>query len=179
MNNVVNCKHCLSGILLKTLNERTFIYLKNRTDSLQEFRTWLKRWVLYLKRRTMHPKPRLPHGLKCNHYTPNQHQQHKWAALVWRGWLTSSLIIGQMPIPTLQEWDSEPIIEASRCAHSRKWHQEYMSFCWACQRKSALHQIKCKHQLKSRVVETVQSEIWSELPNNPSRKVNFYLAACI
>lgn len=104
-------------------------------------------------------------------YTPNQHQQHKWAALVWRGWLTSSLIIGQMPIPTLRN-ETHPLQRANYQSQPLCSQQEMTSgihvICSACQRKSALHQIQCKHQLKSRMVETVQSEIWPELPNNPS-----------
>lgn len=102
-------------------------------------------------------------------YTPNQHQQHKWAALVWRGWLTSCLIIGQMPIPSFRN-ETRPPQRANYQSRPLRSQQEMTSgihvICSACQRKSALHQIKYKHQLKSRTVEGVQSEIWSELPNN-------------
>lgn len=115
-------------------------------------------------------------------YTPNQHQQHKWAALVWRGWLTSGLIIGQMPIPALRN-ETHPPQRANYQSQPLCSQQEMTSgirvICSTCQSRSALHQIKCKHQLKSGVVETVQSEIWSELPNNPSLKVKFYLAEAV
>lgn len=90
-------------------------------------------------------------------YTPNQHQQHKWAALVWRGWLTSSMIIGQMPIPALRN-ETHPVQRANYQSQPLCSQQEMTSgvhvICSTCQRKSALHQIKCKHQLKSRMGES-------------------------
>lgn len=130
----------------------------------------------------MHPKPRVPYQLKCTITPQNQHQQHKWAALVWRGWLTSSLIIWRMLIPPLRN-ETHSLQRANYQSQLLRSQQEMTSgihvIRTACQRKSALHQIKCKHQLKSRIVETVQSEMSSELPNKPSVYVKFNLAETI
>lgn len=77
---------------------------------------------------------------------------------VWRGRLSSSLIIGQMPVPTPQEranYQSRPL----------RSQQEMTSglrvICGACQRRSASHRVKHKQQLKSRQVETLCNEIWA------------------
>lgn len=119
------------------------------------------------------------------HYTPNQHQQYKWAVFVWSGWLTSCLIIGQMPIPTLRN-ETHPQQRANYQSQLLCSWQEMTSgiyvICSACQRKSAYHRIKCEHQLNSIVAETVQwssSKTWSELPNKPSVNVKFYMAEVI
>lgn len=61
---------------------------------------------MHVEQRT--PKTKCAVRTEVRRYTPDQHQQHKWAALVWRGWLTSSLIIGQMPIPTLRNETHPP-----------------------------------------------------------------------
>lgn len=109
-------------------------------------------------------------GAKLTHVyrsTPDQHRQHKWAALVWRGWLTSSLIIGQMPIPTLRN-GTHPL-QWANYQSMPLWSQQEMTsgihVIWSsCQRKSVLHQIQCKHQLKSRRRETVHDQSCQTTP---------------
>lgn len=72
---------------------------------------------------------------------------------VWRGRLSSSLIIGQMPVATPQEranYQSRPL-------HSQQEMTSWLHvICGACQRRSALHRVKHKQQLESRGRDALQ-----------------------
>lgn len=84
-----------------------------------------------------------------------------------------------MPIPPLRN-ETQSLQRANYLSQLLRSQQEMTSgihvIGTACQRKSALDQIKCKHQLKSRIVETVQSEMSLELPNKPAEYMKFNLA---
>lgn len=112
--------------------------------------------------------------LKCNHYTPNQHQQHKWVTPVRRltdkqldNWRRAHSNILRNETHPLQRanYQSQPLC-------SQKEMTSAIHVIWsACQGKSAWYKFKCKHPLSSRKKERVQSEIWPQLPNNPYCKL--------
>lgn len=139
-------------------------------------------FLLYVSVRSSHTTTSLEEALNDERRIPNQgavrteeHRytpdQHERAALVRRGWLTSGLIIGPMPIPTLRN-EARPLLRANYQSRPLRSQQEMTwgvhVICSACQRTSALRQIKCKHQWKSEWLrqfkvksDAKQPEMWS------------------